>query len=180
MLLQSNESPCAYRVPVPDKYRLARHARARRETYGRDDELRSICFKIFLLLETSYPTVAPETNHPGYENPRRTLAGFSVSDLRARFTDRCPSIHLAHDILRVNGKKQRNVRESVLHYIGTNISYGRTIAPETERSVCNFVASAPVSRDLPCYSLFYVVRRASPSSRERGGMKGGGRVRVKG
>lgn len=39
MLLQSNESPRAYRVPVPDKYRFARHARARRDL-RRDDELR--------------------------------------------------------------------------------------------------------------------------------------------
>lgn len=56
------------------------------------------------------------------------------------------------------------------------------IARETERSVYNFVASAPVSRDLPCYSLFYVVRRASPSSPERereNERRGGGRERTR-
>jgi len=135
MLLQSNESRRAYRVPVPDKYRLARYARARSSPLGGLRPGRRITkylFQNFPPAETSYmPIVAPETNHRGYENPRRTLAGFSVSDLRTRFIDQCPSIHL----LRVNGKKkQRNVRESVLHYIGTNISYERTIAPETERS----------------------------------------------
>ena len=59
------------------------------------------------------PIVAPETNHRGYENPRRTLAGFSVGDLRTRFIDQCPSIHL----LRVNGKKKNSEMFANQYYI---------------------------------------------------------------
>jgi len=170
MLLQSNESRRAYRVPVPDKYRLARYARARSSPLGGLRPGRRITkylFQNFPPAETSYmPIVAPETNHRGYENPRRTLAGFSVGDLRTRFIDQCPSIHL----LRVNGKKKTAKCSRISITLYWNKYFIRAYDCTRDREiVCNFVASAPVSRDLPCYSLFYVVRRASPSSRERGG-----------
>lgn len=78
---------------------------------------------------------------------------------------------------RINGKTEQNIRRIKYYIIPEQIFYTvRTIAREAERSVCNFVASASVSRDLPCYSPFYVVRRASPSyPRERRSAGGGGK-----
>lgn len=94
------------------------------------------------------------------KNPR----GWCAAAHELRYTNVCLWSRM---VPRINGKnsgifgiKYYIIPEQIFY---TARIYTRLRERNEERSVCNFVASASVSRDLPCYSPFYVVRRASPS-----------------
>lgn len=174
MLLQSNESPRAHiAYTVPDKYRLAQSplglTRAPVSPLARTTT--NIYFKISRRNILRFVDKLSRQD----ENPR----GFSglPDSLERDLQDRCLAfVSRTHG--RANGKTAEYSRISITLYRNKYFIRTYAIARETERSVYNFVASAPVSRDLPCYSLFYVVRRASPSSPERereNERRGGGR-----